>query len=330
MINRELDQQNSNPRFGYEEALEAVRKEVDKALSSSPRIIREYTGYLTDSRGKYIRAMSLLACAMEADDAVGPDAIRFAAAVEILHLATLVHDDVIDNAKLRRGKTTLQRKFGKKTAVICGDYLFSISLRLAASADNRDKYAKLDLPDYIGRICLGELRQHIQNGNVNLSVYKYLRIISGKTAALFEGSFFAGAILSEDDPKKQKAYARLGRDVGMIFQLTDDCIDYEETERTAKKPVQSDFEQGVVTLPLIHTFRREDALKQKAKDHLLTGTDVTEAVRRAGGIDFTRTVARRYYDKATRILEGLPVSPRKRQLLTAILDKSFYGSKIKQ
>jgi len=139
MINQEFSKQpDGAARLCFDDALEAVKKEVDRTLSSSPRIIRDYTGYLVDSRGKMIRAMSLLACAMGPDDAVGPDAVRFADAVEILHLATLVHDDVIDNARLRRGKTTLQRKFGKKTAVICGDYLFSVSLRLAASAKSEE------------------------------------------------------------------------------------------------------------------------------------------------------------------------------------------------
>ena len=189
-----------------------------------------------------------------------------AAAIEILHLATLVHDDVIDNADLRRGEPTLQKKYGKRTAVICGDYLVCMAMKLAASTSQKsdmEEYEQLDMPDYMSRVCLGELNQHINNGNIDLTVRQYLRIISGKTAALFEASFFTGAVLVEKDLKQVKKYARLGRYIGMIFQLTDDCMDFEETEETAQKPVQSDYEQNVITLPLIHAFKTIENLKKE-------------------------------------------------------------------
>lgn len=313
----------------YTEAFELMRKEVDRALSASPSLIRKYTEHLKASRGKFIRAMSLLACAQNRDNLIHPDAVRFAAAIEILHLATLVHDDVIDNAELRRGVVTLQKKFGRKTAVICGDYLFSAALRIASSVSDRKRYIDMELPDYISRICLGELNQHLENGNLDLSVYKYLKIISGKTAALFEASFFAGAIISEDEEKIRRDYMRLGRYIGMIFQLTDDCIDYEETEKTAKKPVQSDFEQGVITLPLIYTFSNVEGFKQKAKENMITGPDLADTVRSANGISYTRMIAQKYYNKFTKILDRLNLTEEKNAMLVEILDKAYYGMKKK-
>lgn len=154
------------------------------------------------------------------------------------------------DADIRRGELSLQKKFGRRTSVICGDYLVCMAMKIAVSAaeeSEQEDNMKFQMPDYMSRVCLGELYQHINNGNVDLSVRQYLRIVSGKTAALFEASFYAGAAFIEDDIRIVKKYAKLGRYVGMIFQLTDDCMDFEESEETAKKPVQSDYEQNVIT-----------------------------------------------------------------------------------
>ena len=111
-------------------ALDIVKEEINRALSTTPIIIRQYTKHLTGSSGKFIRAIALLTCAQNEDGLIHHDAINFAAAIELVHLATLVHDDVIDNANIRRGNLTLQKKYGKRTAVICGDYLFCVALKL--------------------------------------------------------------------------------------------------------------------------------------------------------------------------------------------------------
>jgi heptaprenyl diphosphate synthase len=138
-----------------EKALELVKAEVESALSKAPLMIREYTKHLTSSQGKFIRAVSVITCAEDNEGWITPNAVKIAAAIEILHLATLVHDDIIDNADLRRGDVTLQKKYGKRTAVICGDYLLSMALKMAASVQNKKDYLDLQLPDYVGRVCLG-------------------------------------------------------------------------------------------------------------------------------------------------------------------------------
>lgn len=313
-------------KLTYEEALEQIKSEVDSLLSASPLIIRSYTKHLALSVGKFIRSAAVSACAMDSEGLISMKAVKLAAAIEILHLATLVHDDVIDNADLRRGEVTLQKKFGQKTAVICGDYLVCMAMKLTASATEQtdlEERMNLQMPDYMGRICLGELNQHINNGNIDLSVHQYLRIISGKTAALFEASFFAGAALSEKDPDIVRKYTRLGRNIGMIFQLTDDCMDFEETEKTAQKPVQSDYEQNVITLPLIFTFKKMKELKDRAKETKLTRDEINSAVKKAGGLNFTRLIAKRYYDKSLLLMEELGASDDKKNQLRLILDKSF-------
>jgi len=307
----------------YDNAIKLVKQEVDKVLSSSPRIIRGYTEHLMGSNGKFIRALSLLACAEDKDGYIHPNAIKFAASIELLHLATLVHDDVIDNASLRRGSETLQKKYGKRTAVICGDYLLAISLKLASSIENKKDYLDLDMPDYITKVCVGELSQHINNYNLDLSVYKYLKIISGKTAALFEASFYTGAILCETDKVKINKYKELGRYIGMIFQLNDDCMDFETTENIAKKPVQSDYEQGVVTLPLIYAFKNMVGFKDKAKNKEITREDINYAVVKSGGLNYTHMLSKKYYNKALKLTNELEITSSKKEKLISILSKAY-------
>lgn len=322
MINRDMNTEEKIEPIKTDEALELVKAELVRTLSKAPLIIREYTRHLAASFGKLIRASSVLTCAEDKDGLVSADAIKIAAAIEILHLATLVHDDIIDNAGLRRGDVTLQKKYGKRTAVICGDYLLSVALRMAAGVKNRKDYIDLELPDYVGRICLGELNQHINNNNLNLTVYQYLKIISGKTAALFEASFYAGALLSKSPDSEMNKYRQLGFYIGMIFQLTDDCIDFENTVETANKPVQSDYEQGVITLPLIHAFANIEELKEKAAKSTLEREEINEAVRKTDGIGFTKMVVRKYYNKSLKLIEKLDASQTKKDKLIYILNKA--------
>ncbi len=321
MTNETKKELNIEP-IPVEEALDLVKREVDRTLSKSPLIIREFTRHLISSRGKYIRALSVINCAEDANGKVPPNAIKVAAAIEILHLATLVHDDIIDNAELRRGDVTLQKKYGKRTAVICGDYLLTVALRMVGSIDNKKDYLDLNLPDFIGRLCLGELNQHVNNGNINLSIYRYLKIISGKTAALFEASYFAGAVLSGCSEKEANRYRQLGYYVGMIFQLSDDCIDFEDTVEDAHKPVQSDYEQGVITLPLIHAFSKLGEFKEKAMSQKITRNEINAAVEKTGGLSFTRSMSGKYYDKAKRIIDELPTTNNKKDKLLFVLDKA--------
>lgn len=322
MINEKTKVNDDLELIEFDAALGCVKKEIDNVLTKSPLVIREYTKHLTNSQGKYIRAHSVLVCAEGENGMVPPNAVKIAAAIEILHLATLVHDDIIDNADLRRGEVTLQKKYGRKTAVICGDYLLCAALNLAASISNKQDYLDINMPDYIGRVCIGELDQHINNFNLNLSVYKYLKIISGKTAALFEASFFAGAVFSEVSETECKRYKQLGFNVGMIFQLTDDCMDFDATIDEAKKPVQSDFEQGVITLPLIHAFKHKKELQEKAATAGISRNEINEAVNLTGGLGFTRLTVNKYYKKSKKIIAELNITETKRNRLLIILDKA--------
>jgi len=323
MIELESRVDNEIEYLPPEIAVSMMMDEVDRCLSASPPIVREYTKHLAASRGKSIRGISLITCAQNRDNLVHPNAVKFAAAIEILHLATLVHDDVIDDADIRRGMPTLQKKYGKKTAVICGDYLLSLALKIATDIPNREDYLSLNMPDYIARLCFGELRQHIYSGNLNLSAYMYLKIIAGKTAALFEASFFAGAVLSDASERDLTRYKRLGKYLGMIFQLMDDCLDFEATQQEAKKPVQSDFENDVITMPVIHALKNAEGLKEKAESRRITKSDIISAVLKSGSLMYTKNIARRYYNKFMAILDEIDITEEKKSAITVILNKAF-------
>ena len=135
-INRKTG--DNNPMLLFEDAFLQVKNEIEKALTGSPLIIREYLSHLTLSQGKYIRAFSVLTASLNADRMVADDAVKAAAAIEVLHLASLVHDDIIDDSELRRGSITLQKQYGKKTAVICGDYLLSLALRMLSGINEKE------------------------------------------------------------------------------------------------------------------------------------------------------------------------------------------------
>ena len=249
-------------------------------------------------------------------------AAKAAAAVELLHLATLVHDDVMDNADTRRSQPTLMKKFGPRQAVITGDYIFCLALRLAAEAARDQVKPEEDIPTIMERICIGELLQTINHRNFGLDGVGYLRIISGKTAALFEGSFYAGAMLNSKTRDRARQYATIGRLLGMVFQLADDCMDYEASAEQAQKPVLSDYEQGVVTLPLIVAINRQPELKQRAADGEMTKEEVRQAVQRHGGTGFTKRIARMYFDRAMRKLETLDAPQFQKEQIALLLKQA--------
>lgn len=322
--------------YTFDEGISEVVDKIENLLTRAPGIIAQYTGHLAESRGKLIRAQALLACGLDDENKVNGDSIQMATAIELFHLATLVHDDIIDDADTRRGLPTLQKKFGKRTAVICGDYLLSISLREAAmisvpkdSKERGDRQNPL-LTDYIHRVCIGELEQYQNNRNFQLSMLSYLRIIRGKTATLFEAAYRSGAYCSGVDESLWGMYAKLGRFVGMIFQLSDDCIDYEFSEDRAKKPVAKDFEEGVVTLPLIAALAKDPSAKDRMASFLGKPDELVSFVKNRGGTAYTRMISTKYYNKAHKIILELPGTPEKKQLLEEILNLAYAGSVMKE
>lgn len=318
---QELDQTEA---VNFDEAMRSTENEIHRQLKSTPAVIKQLTSHLSRAVGKNIRAKSVLTCAMRHDGLIVSDAVKIAAAVELLHLATLVHDDIIDDAAKRRGIETLHKKFGEKSAILCGDYLVCLALQLASLIKPREERKDLlakTLPGYLTDVLAGEMRQNQNNRNFSLTERHYLKIITGKTAAMFEASFHAGFILSDEAENFNHEYLEIGRNLGIIFQLSDDCADYESTQKTSKKPVLSDFKTGVVTLPLIYALKTDRSLYDRIKLGI-EPLEVKKAVAAAGGLSYTHLKISEYFEKTQEIISALPSIPEKRGRLTTLLEKA--------
>jgi len=316
--------------ISLKEAIEQANSNIAGALGNvSNGALSGLTSYAGSAGGKGVRMRLLLCAAMNADALVPENAVKAAAAVELLHLATLVHDDVIDDTPIRRGISTVQQKFGKKSAVICGDYLLCMSLNALSGIEmDGDKERFLPLAVRFSRvlssICLGEYTQLLHNGDLEMRVPTYLRIIAGKTAALFYISAFFGALLGGEEEEQARALGRFGQRLGIAFQIADDCKDYELSEEEALKPVGNDIAGGVVTLPLIVALKQQPALRDLALEAMKGGRAVSglvAEVRRLGGTAGAREILLRFDAKARLALRNIPGA--KRERLLVILDKAL-------
>lgn len=314
------------------EAIEETNKTVTDALDRASPGLNEMTSHLTQAMGKGVRTILLLNSAMNAEGYVPENAVKAAAAIELLHMATLVHDDVIDDAPLRRGIETVQQKFGKKKAVICGDYLLCMSISMLAEMEQTEDASKhthlaMRFTRALSGICRGEYKQYQNNGNIDLDIYTYLKIISGKTAALFYISAYSGGLIGGEDEKKARSIGRFGQYLGIVFQIIDDCKDYEFNEKTALKSVGSDIAGGVVTLPLIMAIKKEPSLRDIAYEAMNSGFGVPNLIGQVcqfGGTDDARQIARRYEAKAIQALEN--IDGVKKENLLALLQKALGAS----
>jgi len=273
---------------------------IHDLFANAPMVIRPITMHMLSAPGKGIRTSLLFTSAIDSDGLVPRDAVCAAAAIEIFHLATLVHDDVIDEADTRRGIESVQSKFSKKEAIICGDYLFCLAF--AAISSIYEPYAKFakKFTSAISQICLGELRQYTNNYNTGILFYEYLRTIYGKTAVLFHLSAYGGALVGGACEKEVELLGKFGRYFGMIFQIMDDCKDYALNDAQALKPTQNDINSGVVNLPLLMAFLKEPQLRKAAFDMGLISD-----VHRLGGVPASVDVAKKYEKKAKKALSAL-------------------------
>lgn len=305
-----------------DQALMAVRARMADILGRSDPVLADVLAHLQGSSGKQVRAALLVAASADETGAVTDEAINAAAALELLHLATLVHDDVIDDAPTRRGQPSIQARFGKKTAVITGDYLFCLCFSLVSDLPLRfaDRFAVFSRA--MTAVCVGELNQYKHNRDVQLSVLGYLRIIAGKTAALFTLALYAGAALRGADEQTCRLFGRIGYQIGMLFQLVDDCLDYEASPQVLKKSAKHDLAEGVVTLPLIYALQQRRALQLIVQQSRLSAQAIHDTVAEVvllGGVSHTRRMAEQYYHKACRLLESVEPAG-KRSQIRAILD----------
>lgn len=234
--------------------LESVRQFMLDSISDAIPLVKEPLMEVIESGGKMLRpAMVILGAKLGRYNS--SRVIPIAACVELLHTATLIHDDIIDESKLRRGIETTQSKYSKEVAVLVGDYVFAKTFDILAG-DYPAEMLK-NLSRSIMKICEGELSQYAHRYSDTLELDQYIEIIAGKTAALFSMSLFAGAYEAKVKNPAQRSLVQAGYCIGMAFQIIDDCLDYLGTAESIGKNVANDIKQGDITLPLLMALRNE-------------------------------------------------------------------------
>lgn len=286
---------------------------LDKYAQDS-RFLNRLSEDIINSGGKRLRPALAIISGM-ANNYSREKVFPLAAAIETLHTATLVHDDIIDEAKTRRGKPTISEKHGINMAVYTGDYLLANSFKFLAESGLKPD--KLEMMAKASRmICMGEVNQYVNRYRVT-TIPNYLKRIMRKTGVLFAASCAMGAFASDCDQKNVRAMTKLGMNMGIIFQIKDDLIDLDkELSKDEGKPVFNDIKSGIATLPFIYAGIRSDRLKLKIEKYFaqpdMAGEDdielIVDEVINAGGITASMNLKARYLDKAETIIsriEGL-------------------------
>ena len=299
--------------------LRAVEEEVARNLHSEIGIIDELGSYLANGGGKRVRPLLLLLSAQMAGYRGDRD-VLFASVFEFIHTATLVHDDVIDGASLRRGKSSLNAEWGNSLTVLLGDYLYIKSMSMALSADDL-RIIKI-LADITLRMIEGEMIQLRRVGDIGVTAEEQLEIVRRKTACLFSGCSLVGGVMAGIGPEREEALRSYGMNLGMSFQIVDDMLDFTADEKTLGKPVASDLREGKLTLPLIYLLERGDpehrarvaAVLEDRDFSRVRSEEIVALVRENGTLDRTRELARQYGERARMELRCFPDSVARRAL----------------
>jgi octaprenyl-diphosphate synthase len=301
------------------EELAAIEREFGRDTVSNVRVITDIGEYLRGGGGKRIRpALLLLSSKLFGQN--GRSAIRLGAVVEIIHTATLVHDDIIDEAEIRRGRAAANTQWGNSKCVLAGDWLYMQAFKIAVQ---ERKFRILDvLIDLTQQMVEGELLQLEKLGRC-VSLEEYFDLIFRKTACLFSVCMRLGAIVGGATPEQEEKLAQYGRSVGMAFQIVDDVLDLTASEEVLGKPVGSDLREGKVTMAVIHALERctpaeraliETVLRERAFQSV-THRQVLDILDRYGSVDAALARANEYAESARTALAAFPDSDLRRALL---------------
>jgi octaprenyl-diphosphate synthase len=308
---------------GFVEAdMRAVDGVIRARLESEVLLIRQVAEYIVGGGGKRLRPLLLLLSA-GAFGYQGPHRHELAAVVEFIHTATLLHDDVVDESDLRRGRSTANALFGNSAAVLVGDFVYSRAFQMMVGVDNMRVLQVL--ADATNVIAEGEVMQLMSCHNPDIKESDYLEVIRCKTAKLFEAATRLGAILGGAPRDQEDAIADYGMRLGTAFQLIDDVLDYSGEQAVIGKNLGDDLAEGKPTLPLIYAIRHgtesEAQLVRRAIEHGGRGelTEVIEAIRSTGALEYAREQARRESHAAGEALVRLPHS-RQRDYLLQLAD----------
>lgn len=301
------------------EDMRAVDAEIRRRLHSEIALVTQVANYIIASGGKRMRPALLLLTA-GATGYRGTHHHTLAAVVEFIHTATLLHDDVVDESSLRRGRNTANAEFGNAASVLVGDFLYSRAFQMMVSTGSMRVMEVL--ADATNIIAEGEVLQLMNCRNADIDVADYLRVVRYKTAKLFEASARLGAILGAVPAETEESLARYGMHLGTAFQIVDDVLDYSGQEGEIGKHLGDDLAEGKPTLPLIHVLRHGGELQTRLVRRALEeegGRDdfpaIIAAVIETGALEAARRVAADEVELAKRALDGLPATQYRNALI---------------
>jgi octaprenyl-diphosphate synthase len=293
--------------------LKQVEREFARQVQSQVELIPAIGNYIQDGGGKRIRPAVLLMASRMAGFS-GEAAVLYASVIEFIHTATLVHDDIIDESELRRGREAVHTRWGNHVTVLFGDFLYLKSMSLALTKDRLD-IVRL-LCDVTLRIVEGEIYQLTKNGVVDLTEDEHFDIMRRKTAYLFAGSARIGGMLGSTTRDQQEALWEYGMNIGMAFQIADDLLDFTGDEVVLGKPVGGDLREGKVTLPVIHLLSRGDPRAEALIRKVVGERSVTieewrelrSLLAQSRSNEYAQTVAYDYIERAKKALYAFPPS----------------------
>ncbi len=300
--------------------LDRVDREFGRQVESQVELIPTIGRYIQTSGGKRVRPAVLLMAA-RLGGYTGDRAVLYAAVVEFIHTATLVHDDIIDDSDLRRGRLAVHSRWGNDITVLLGDYLYIKSMALALTHDTLD-IVRL-LCDVTLRMIEGELYQLTKNGDADISEDQHFDIIRRKTAYLFGGCAQIGGMLGGVSRDREDALQEYGFNLGVAFQIVDDLLDFTGDPGAVGKPLGADLREGKMTLPLIHLLRQGDEVGGKIVRDIIASRSATDeqwnrllrSLRDHRSIDYAYRRAEEYAERARRPLYGFPPSAERDALL---------------
>ena len=304
--------------------MSAVNALIRARLASDVVLINRISEHIIQGGGKRLRPMLHLLAAQAAGYG-GDQHIPLAALIEFIHTSTLLHDDVVDESDLRRGRQTANALWGNAASVLVGDFLYSRSFQMMVELDSM-RVMRI-LADTTNRIAEGEVLQLLNIGNADTDERAYLEVIERKTAALFAAATRLGAVLAGLPVAQEEALARYGLDLGYAFQIADDVLDYVSDADTLGKNIGDDLAEGKPTLPVIHaiahgTPEQSASLRRAIESGGLDSLDnIVAAIHDSGAIDYARDKARAYATSARSALDALPASPA-RDALAVLADYS--------
>lgn len=296
-----------------------VNTHIRSQLTSDIPLIEQIGYYIVSNGGKRLRPLMVLLAAKscssfttESESKHRNHAIQMATIIEFIHTATLLHDDVVDESSMRRGKNSANEEWGNAPAVLVGDFLYSRAFQIMVQIGNMRCMEILSETTNI--ISEGEVQQLINCGDPDTTEASYLKVIQYKTAKLFEAAALCGAVIADASDEEQTALAQYGMHVGTAFQLIDDVMDYTSTSDEMGKSVGDDLSEGKPTLPLIYTMKHGDSnAVERVRNAILTGgleqlNEIISDVQKCGAIDYTQQRAEEQATKAIQALSVLPAS----------------------